>query len=176
MNGLTCDYIAIDTNVFGHLTNEEINTCRHIHKLLRVPGKQDNKICLLVDAGNSIFSEYRRHLNEEFLQLRQRKSEAQIIKYWLRFAPKQSVTVNKNEQLWDAIYKIVPEDQEEIDRIFIYVAFKKGRILLSNDFKHIVNRRDQLKSCYTKGFCSKGADVMGSKEAYHRVCNTRTSS
>ncbi len=176
MNGLTCDYIAIDTNVFLHLTNEKFNSDRHIHKLLQVPKEGENKIHLLVDTNGEIFSEYGRHLlKEEFLQSRQRKNEAQIIKYWLRFAPRKPISVHKTDQLWSAIFSIIPEAKEEVDRIFVYVAFQTGRILISNDRKHIVSRRGQLKSCYRNGFCSNGADVMDSQEAYNRIQNTGTS-
>ena len=176
MNGLTCDYIAIDTNVFGHLTHKQINADRHIHKLLLVSKKEENKIHLLVDTDGSIFFEYHRHLlKKEIRKSPQRTSEAQIIKYWLTKAPRKSVTVHKTKQLWSAICNIIPEPKEEVDRIFVYVAFQTGRILISNDRKHIVSRRGQLKSCCRNGFCSNGADVMDSQEAYNRIQNTGTS-
>ena len=34
MNKITCDYIAIDTNVFEHLLNPHENCANHIDKLL----------------------------------------------------------------------------------------------------------------------------------------------
>lgn len=171
MNGLTRDFIAIDTNVFAHLTNENMNTDNHIHKLLRMPKKEDNKINLLVDADRSIFSEYNRHLKVEYLDAQQRKNEAQIIRYWIRLAPKKKVVIDKKGQLWGAIHAIIPEKDEEIDRIFVYVAFKMGRILVSNDYRHIVNRRKQLKTCCTNGHCGEEADVMCSIEAYKQMQN-----
>lgn len=166
MNGLTDDFIAIDTSVFGHLTNKKENPCGHINKLLVALIK--DKIVLLVDTGKEISSEYTRHLTPEKLKTQQKKDEAQLIKYWMRFAPRKKIDVDKDSQLWKAIYGIITEKGkgEEVDRVFVYVAFNEGRILISDDKKHIVNRRKKLKSCCVGTSAPAGADVMSSEDAH----------
>ena len=169
MKGLTNDFIAIDTNVFGHLINSRVNTGNHIHKLLRVPPEERGAITLLVDAGGEIQGEYRVHLRPDHLRASDRLDEAQIMKYWMSLVPREKVTVNEKEPLWNAISKILIEQNEPTDRIFVYVAFKKDRILISNDRRHIINRRARFQACRDCGCCGEGADVMCSREAYERI-------
>lgn len=171
MNGLTDDFIAIDTNVFGHLIDAEKNAGRHIHRLLAMLAKK--KITLLVDADGTISAEYAHHLIAERLHAKQRKNEAQIIDYWMNHAPQKNVAINQNDSLWHAILRVIPESNEEPDRVFVYVAFKEGRILISNDHKHVIKRRDDLKLCYNHSTIPAGADVMPSSEAYALVKQTR---
>ena len=170
IKGLTNDCIAIDTNVFVHLTNPAMNPCKHINRLLiRL---QKKEVALLVDTGGEIRGEYKRHLSNQIKKqgaAQQTLHEAQILKYWLYRASKKKVDVNKSDLLWKAIFSIIPEENEKIDRIFVYVAFAENRILVSNDCKHIINRRAQLKTCYTRVPCVAGADVMPSCEACRLV-------
>ena len=168
ISSLTQDYIAIDTNVFGHLTRTksgDVNEDRHVHKLLRIP--RESNIALLVDDCGRISKEYKHHLQPEKLEANQKTNEAQIIRYWMHLAPREKVSVDQETQLWDKINRIIYEENlgEEIDRTFVYVAFNKGRILISNDRTHIVNRREQLKSSCV-GYCPAESDIMTSKEAY----------
>lgn len=169
MKGLTKDFIAIDTNVFGHLTSNRYNADRHIHELLRVSSEEKGKIALLVDTGREILEEYKTHLQPKRLEAKERWDEAQILKYWMFHAPTKKIVVDKSGLLWKAILEAIPEQEEETDRIFVYVAFKKGRILISNDRKHIVNRRPKLMVCRKNGYCGSGADVMCSREAYGKI-------
>ena len=167
MNQLTNDFIAIDTNVFGQLTDKSINANRHINKLLIVLIK-DN-VSLLVDKSGEIFSEYKHHLKPEKLEALQKTNEAQIMLYWMHVARKKEIIVDRSSNLWAHIHRVIPEPTEENDRIFVYVAFEKDRILVSNDFKHIINRRSDLKSFYANASRSVKADVMCSQKAATRI-------
>lgn len=171
MNGLTDDFIAIDTSVFGHLIDAEINADRHINRLLATLAQK--RIILLVDTGGEISAEYAHHLREEKLNAKQRGNEAQILKYWMNPASRKKVDVDKNDSLWRAIFSVIPEQNEEPDRVFVYVAFKKGRILICNDLKHVIKRRNDLKLCYNPSTIPAGADVMPSSEAYRLAKQTR---
>ncbi|MDA8000747.1 MAG: hypothetical protein MPL62_05530 [Alphaproteobacteria bacterium] len=174
MKGLTNDYIAIDTNVFGHLTDTDgKNADGHINRLLtKLAQKQ---ITLLIDVGGKILAEYNGHLDPKKLKAKQKLNEAQLIDYWMNHAPKKRVVVDENTPLWEEISRIIWEESEENDRIFVYVAFAKGRILVSNDRKHITNpnRRAELKTCYTCPPCVAGADVMPSCEACRLISQAR---
>ena len=55
MNRLTCDYIAIDTNVFEHLLNPQENTNNHIDTLLRTLTR--DRVGLIVDDKKRIENE-----------------------------------------------------------------------------------------------------------------------
>ena len=131
MKGLTNDFIAIDTNVFGHLINNEINADCHIHKLLRAPTEGEDEIKLLIDTGGEIIKEYGYHLRPKYLEVSERLDEAQILKYWMLYVSKEKTVVDKTGLLWRTISEVLPESGEETDRIFVYIAFKKERILIS---------------------------------------------
>ena len=166
MNGFPSDCIAIDTNVFGHLTNESKNKDKHINSLLENLIKQ--KTSLLVDKNGNILKEYQRHLNRpKFRESYEGKDEAYILYYWMYLVTRKKVSV-MNDNLWTAVLKVIPEEQEEVDRIFVYIAFVKGRILISNDDKHIIGRRDELRDV-TCNLCPEGGDVMSSKTAINQM-------
>ena len=170
MNRLARDGVAIDTNVFGHLINGDMNKDKHINTLLKKL-REDN-IYLLVDTGKQIEKEYKHHLKPYVLEAKSKMDEAYILFYWMIEAPRKEVVVKKETGLWDVIKQTIPEEKEENDRIFVYVAFVKGCVLVSNDRKHIVDRRTELKECCTSGYCPNGADVMGSEEAFENVCKS----
>ena len=82
MNKFPSDCIAIDTNVFGHLTNKLKNADKHINDLLIYFMNQ--KTSLLVDENGNILKEYNRHLNRpEFRERFEGKNEAYILYYWM---------------------------------------------------------------------------------------------
>ena len=166
MNGFPSDCIAIDTNVFGHLTNKSKNADKHINNLLI--HFMNQKTSLLVDENGNILKEYDRHLNRpEFRERFEGKNEAYILYYWMHPDIRKKVTV-MNDNLRAAILNTIPEEQEEADRIFVYIAFVKGRILISNDDKHIIRRRDELRDV-TRNLCPKGGDVMSSRTAINQM-------
>ena len=126
-----------------------------------------------MDNEGKISNEYSHHLlRGNFLKRNDINAEQHSIRYWMDFARRETVTIC-NDLLLNAIIKIIPEEKEETDRILVYVAFKKNRVLISNDVKHIINRREEL--C---GECRDASDIsnselLTSKEAYNRVtCST----
>lgn len=163
MSSLPTDYIAIDTNIFGQIGDHPNNTDKHIKILLEYLIKK--RTCLLVDEGGEISKEYKHHLNRpNFIEKYAGRREPYIMKYWMIVAKRKKIHVVRNS-LWDAIHQCIPEENEENDRILVYIAFFSGRVLISNDEGHIIKRRDRLRSA-TDGLCQAGGDVMNSCTAY----------
>ncbi|MDE0119053.1 MAG: hypothetical protein OXM55_03485 [Bdellovibrionales bacterium] len=179
MNNLVSDWIAVDTNVIQHLMDPEKNTCCHIHKLLERFIKDE--ISLLVDDKQKITSQYSVKLQEYFKNKQERK-EFKLLKSFFEYClvnRKEEVPVNLSDNLMTAINKIVPE-HKGADRFFVYVAFKKSRVLVTNDQKDIIDegnkrgerRKKLLKS--TKKYRpsdkqGKKSDILTSKEAYNKL-------
>ncbi len=165
---MTVDFIAVDTNVFGHIHNKNMNTENHIYKLLK--SLVDLKVLLLIDDEGVIRHEYKHHIERKIERLT--IDNRIILRLWMDPQNHECVTVDESSLLWNGICAIVPEEQdknkEEVDRIFVYVAFVKDRILISNDEKHIINNRDKLKS-KAEGMDLLQADVMTSKEAHKKL-------
>ncbi len=173
MNGQNQDSIAIDTNVFEHLLYSEMNVDGHITKLLSQ--LIESNIRLLVDDKGRIRGEY----YERFCSRSQKKSlgegkaERILLKHWFSIENQKVVDIKPQDALMRAIRSIIrPEAQKRVtDGFFVYVAFKIGKVLVTNDHNDIVNRKAALKR-KTKRFCQEGADIMSSQEAYNnlKVC------
>lgn len=169
------DAVAIDTNVFVHLLNPQNNQDGHINSLLGYLAEQ--RIALLVDDGERIAGEYNQQLVEALLGQDDR-DEIYTLRYWVLNAPRQDVPVSGNDALMTAIRGVIVERSETVDRIFVYVALKEGKVLISNDERHIVTgppreggqtpRRDRILN-NTRRLRPEGADIMSSWEAYEKI-------
>ncbi|MCY4229054.1 MAG: hypothetical protein OXF20_15475 [Gammaproteobacteria bacterium] len=161
------DAIAMDTNVFGHLTHYSgINKNQHINKLLKYLIK--SQISLLVDKDNKILNEYKHHLNKPtFKRKYDKREESYFLQYFMDPARHKPVFVNETDDLWNAIIAIV-DDPNEVDQRLVYVAFCKGKLLLSNDNEDIVSQRSLLFE-KTKGKREKGSDIMNSQQAFNTI-------
>jgi len=178
MNNLTKDYITIDTNVFVHLFSEQENEDNHIDKLLRklIEFEQDEKIMLLVDCKGRITREYYSQLQKKLDNEDNTSGRATLLEHWIGSENHHLVAVDFNDGLMGKINKIVPtppKGKRNTDRILVYVAFKKYRILITNDRKDIIDcgnlideRRKKLRRI--RGSKS-GADILTSKEAYAKL-------
>ena len=175
MNNLTKDYIAIDTNVLVHLFNPQKNTNDHITELLKQLFFRD-EIKLLVDTKKRIVNEYSDKLEDKIDDINiQSFPNGWFIRYSLTAAFHEQIEVNHNEPLMDKIKKIV---QESTDKIFVYVAFKTGRILITNDEADIIDerkgdgeRRRKLRRIPRKIRHEKKADILTSEKAYDKIAN-----
>ena len=170
------DCIAIDTNVFEHLLNPRRNTESHINELLS--HLQEQRVALIVDNGERILDEYDNRLDPILRNIDSSRAEMYILRYWTRYVDRISVTVNLTDTLMGAIRNVIPGNSEGVDRIFVYVAFSLGKVLISNDETHIVvgppgernqpPRRDRLRRS-TRRLRPDGADILTSKEAYDEI-------
>lgn len=159
MNNLTNDCIAIDTNVFEHLLNPQNNTENHIDTLLS--RLQQDQIPLIVDNKNRITGEYRNRIQkiiQKSFETDYRKSY--LLRYWIEQSKKIKVDVDFKDILMVQIAKIIIKRP---DNIFVYVAFKLKRILISNDENHIINNRSNLRSI------ERNSQLLTSKEAESKL-------
>ena len=169
MKGLTEDFIAIDTNIFRHLLKAEgDNGNEHIAHLLssNMPNSVTQPVELLVDIDDEIEDEYLSQLSID-LDIYNHSPLARIIKYWIYLVKRKQVEVDKTDETWEMVSSIIPKDKLR-DQIFVYVAFKSDRILISNDKKDIIRNRYELKS-KARALNLYNADVMDSVEAHSKL-------
>ena len=170
------DCVAIDTNVFEHLLNPQMNSESHISELLI--HLQERGITLIVDDNSRISNEYDNRLSATLSNSNYTSNEIYIMRYWIRHAARREVTVDSSDGLMRAIRMEIPGNSEGVDRIFVYAAFSLGKILVSNDETHIVigppgergqrPRRDRLLRS-TRRLRPTGADILTSQESHGRI-------
>ena len=168
------DSVAIDTNVFLHLLNPSENTESHITVLLSY--LQREGITLIVDDDGRIAGEYLHHIGPVIRRTDDTRNEIFLLRYWILNAQRQQVTVTGSDRLMAAIRQVIVEPSEAVDRIFVYVAFDAGKVLISNDGEHILDgpvrgsgqRRQRLLRS-TRRLRSTGADILTSQEAHSRI-------
>lgn len=171
------DSIAIDTNVFRHLLNPQVNIGLHINKLL--DHLQRLGVHLIVDAEGCIFGEYRRMIVPWILRTDESLNERQLLSYWVHSAPRCLVDIDRQDGLMTAIAKVITESSEPVDKIFVYVALRSGRILVTNDKRHILSGpnlgrrnyspRRKILLCNTSGVRPDGAGILTSQEAHAMI-------
>ena len=164
---IPCGCVVIDTNVFEHLLTQE-NTCGHITALLTA--LTTNKAFLLVDSDERIEKEYLRLLERSGVP--DKAPEMSLLKLWLGkipgAIPRVRVAVDHGDSLMEQIKSRMrhpPKGRRNTDRIFVYVALRRGRPLISND-DYITKKKSALLKI--KG-AKKGADILTSKQAAARV-------
>ena len=135
---MTNDAIAIDTNVFEHILDPEMNVGNHINELLETLAFDD--VSLIVDAERRIQNQYRNRLEEKFNNASEKGNSLYIYKLWFekRMNARKIVHVNLSDDLMVTINGILLRS-ERVDKILVYVAFKEGRKLVTNDNSDIVN-------------------------------------
>lgn len=169
--------VAIDTNVFEHVFHPDENRARHIDKTLEYLQNDNTK--LLVDTKSKIHKEYLSRL-DRLLRKSERNHEISVLRYWLAPETQEKVDVVEQSELMNAIKGVIQGHSANTDRTFIYVAFFRGKNLISNDRDDIVvgptpelglqERRHRLKQA-TKRVCkpSQQSRIMTSLEAYNEL-------
>lgn len=168
--------VAIDTNVFEHLTNPQVNFDQHIDGLLE--WLIELRTVLLVDDSNRIAGEYDNRITQNLKDSDEIDNATALLRYWFIYATHKQVALKLNDVLMGSIKSVIHEPTNRIDTIFVYVAFKEGRILISNDKDDIVfgppseggrsPRRTRLLNA-TKKCRPKGADILTSMEASSHI-------
>ena len=166
------DSVAIDTNVFVHLLNPEQNADGHIHRLLGFLILQGT--VLIIDEQGTIKREYERHIEPMFKGKSVVGNELYLLTHWMKPEVQVKVSVTRNDDLMRAIREVIFERPKQADRTFVYVAFKLGRTLMTNDEADIVSgpirevnrtsRRDRLLRS-TRRFRPDSANILTSREA-----------
>ena len=176
-NELAEDHIAIDTNIFEHLLNPDVNTGDHIGHLLSA--LRDDDIGLIIDAGRRISAEYQRRFSKH--KSIRNQDHLYTLKYWSNpDRIKLEVDVSPQDSLMTAIKRIIPDRDRgkvscAIDRLFVYVAFNSDRVLVTNDRRDILgekttrgNRRTQLLK-KAKQMRKRNAAIYDSQEACDKL-------
>ena len=170
------DAVSIDTNVFEHLLNPRVNVEGHINTLLI--HLQEQGIALLVDNRDRISGEYNYRISPIIGQNDDMGNELYILRYWMNSAPRKSIKIDWADALMVAIRKVIVEQSEANDCMFVYVAFAIGKALISNDEAHIVlgparerrrSPRRQRLLLNSKKLRPEGAGIFTSLEAYDRI-------
>lgn len=166
------DSIAIDTNVFEHLLNPQENVCGHIDVVLKY--LEDCNATLISDSKGRIEGEYDNRLGR-LIECAPEGPQRQILEYWINVCHRYKVDLKFDDQLMGGIESVIREPKETVDRIFVYVAFKSGRHLITNDRLHIVDgpekkkghrRAKLLKILKKRGRNIRAVDILTSCEAY----------
>lgn len=171
------DAVTIDTNVFVHILNDQNNQDKHINAVLKHLQKED--LALLLDKKNRIMNEYKDRIIPLIRESYERLEERHILMFWIDNARKERLDVRLQDELMSAIKNIIYEN-EMVDRILVYVAFRQGKTLITNDSRHIISgssrdggrqdRRTQLLSISNRRR-KKEADIVTSLEAFHKIKN-----
>lgn len=166
--------IAIDTNIFYHLENPDINADGHITEFM---GSDTGDTHLLLDKAGLIQEEYRYHIWDGLLQQNQRIfGTRQIVLHWMgKIFPKEGkqvvvieVDVDESDDLWGAIVPPVPRKEQQ-DATFVYMAFAEGRTLISNDRRHILKHRNRLESRVQEaGVPVSETEILSSRQAHQK--------
>lgn len=175
MNNLTQDFISIDTNVFMHLFDSKKSTNDHI--LYLIERLRKDEVRLLVDGPREksrILGEYDECLSPYVnSSLQWGRAEWKLLRYFLLPGNSKVVDIDQKEPLMESIKSIVGVRKGEsvTDCFFVYVAFKKERVLVTNDGRDILSKRKQLKR-KAKKLRLKGADILSSQEAYKKIADS----
>lgn len=176
MDNLPSDWIAIDTNIFGHLISPKHNSDKHIYNLLKY--LKDNNVLLLVDDRQYIRNEYNTRIRDFIKKAYERQDERHILRHFINPQNHEKVSISCTDELMNAILTVIPKE-EDPDRYFVYVAFNKDRILITNDRKDMIDSdrkegkkegetRDKLRKI-AKQYNFFKADIFDSKEAWKKL-------
>jgi hypothetical protein len=146
--------VTIDTSVFKDYLNPDKNKDDHIDKLLSVLAKRRFRLC--VDADKRIENEYDTQLGPTIRNQDEARFERQMLQFWLVLTPKTTYAVNMGDDLMVQLKRVIMEHKESLDRIFVYVAITANTKMVTNDGKHIVDRRKDLRRLAKK----RSADLV----------------
>jgi hypothetical protein len=136
--------VAIDTNIFVHLTNPHENPDSHIDQLLSHLSKSDPTLC--VDSTNKITNEYQEKLGPRIRDQDEKGFAIYLIRFWINLVQRETVQLDPACLLMHRIKQVIHERDEHADRAFVYVSCEGNCPLITNDKTHIVDRRKELKS------------------------------
>jgi len=154
--------IAIDTNVFIHLTNPHNNPGSHIDQLLMHLAKNQPRLC--VDSTCKIGNEYEEKLGPRIRDLNDTGLAVYLLRFWMNPDIRDVIETHLTDLLMRRIRQVIPEVDEHADRAFVYVSCRGGCCLVSNDDGHIYSRRKDLKD-KTRKLRGENWRIVNSQEA-----------
>lgn len=166
--------IVIDTNVFKHLCDRDAKFNPDGHCSVLLAGLAMRNCVLLIDDAGLFLHEFNAIVKPQFERESEIAGEIAILRYWADPGNYAAKEIDEHKQLMAAIKTVIVEN-ERADRAFVYLAFRNGRALVTNDESHIViwpvkkkekggeRRVRLLKAC--KAYISQGAEILFSFEA-----------
>ena len=158
---------AIDTNIFEHLLNPQKNVNGHIDILLQK--MRDIGVILILDGKHRILDEYNNRTVPLFRNQATDSSKRFLIQYWTQDCKKYQVPVEHSSELMQKIKNALPQG-EGTDAVFVFVVFRCGGTLLTNDRDDIIDegnkpdaRRRKLLKIRERDMNS---EILTSKEAF----------
>ena len=167
---------VLDTNVLVNMLNSDRNPGGYLTEMIRKMIDDKRIICL--DSGQRIDKEYFKMLGQTLINRHaaEGKPSESIVRQMLGFfialggVPypyKERHQVDKTDKLMNCIGQQIPLD-EDMDRVFVYVAAKAGATLVTDDYDHILSddgkREESLKKCAER-FGDRNFDLMDSHSA-----------
>jgi hypothetical protein len=147
--------VAIDTNIFIHLTNDQENPDSHIDQLLMHLAKSNPRLC--VDSTRKIGNEYEENLGTRIRNESEQTMAIYLIRHWMSPELRDVIEVDHEGPLMHRIRRVIVEPDEHVDRAFVYVSCEGDCRLITNDHQHILGRRSDLRKA-TKGYRGPGTD------------------
>ena len=149
MNRFVTAQVAIDTNVFVFLLNDQENTNQHIDDLLSRLMSDQVRLC--VDDKNRIAKEYLKHVQPLFKKASETGIRLQILRYWMnQDAWHRNEVIEMQGPEMKALEGVLPGHGNRNDRIFIIVACKYKTKLITNDKSDIIVNRTALRRAISR--------------------------
>lgn len=160
--------IVIDTSVFMHVLNPEVNEGRHIDQLLsRLAFTHE----LQIDKAGKIEIEYKRKLADAIKNMDEQRFEKQILQYWILIKHKNVINAEPSQQLSHAIKQIINDQTKTVDRCLVETAAITKSDLITNDGVDILNNANTLNRVIKKNGMTK-IGFINSQKAYDTLCTT----
>lgn len=158
---------AIDTNIFVHLLNPQENVYGHIDILLQK--MRDIGVILIIDTKGRILDEYANRTTQLVMNQPTDSSKRLLIQYWTQYRQTCQVPVEHSSELMQKIKNVLPQG-EGTDAVFVFVVFRCGGTLLTNDRDDIIDEGNKPYARRKKLLRIKERDVnseiLTSKEAF----------
>jgi hypothetical protein len=158
--------IVVDTSVFIHILNPQINVNRHIDSLL---ARLATTHQLQIDKAGKIDTEYKRKLDDVIKNMDEQRFEKQILQFWILIKEKNIIDIEPSEQLRNGIEKIINDQTKSVDRCLVATAALTSADLITNDSVDILNNASALNKEIKKNRLKK-IQLMNSQTAHDTHC------
>ena len=158
--------IVIDTSVFIHLLNPEINTSRHIDLLL---ARLASTHQLQIDKAGKIDIEYKRKLVDVIKNMDEQRFEKYTLQFWILIKEKNIIDTEPSEQLRNGIANIINDQTKSVDICLVATAALTSADLITNDSVDILNNASALNKEIRKNRLKK-IQLMNSQTAHNTYC------
>ena len=154
--------IVIDTSVFMHILNPEVNENLHIDQLLsRLASTHE----LQIDKAGKIEVEYKRKLSDAIKNINEQRFEKQILQYWILTKKKNIIELEPSHQLRHGIKQIINDQTKSVDRCLVKTAALTNSNLITNDGVDILSNKNALNKEIRRNKLDK-IKFMNSQEAF----------